>query len=174
MLWVLDDPISQRLNISRKEMATTLEEKIERARQRLRVGLRKQCLPNVSDAAIDTAEELLWQGSVAARSEQSPNGVIESPDAKTLALYASHAADTTILNETLLRARIHDSVRMGIGDVESIAQRARARSRGRNSTVPQTMDGAGTTAKGQLLLVVTYVSVWVLVLVVYVVERTKQ
>lgn len=165
MLWVLDDPISQRLNISRKEMATTLEEKIERARQRLRVGLRKQCLPNVSDAAINTAEEFLWQGSLAAQSE---------PDGKTLALYASHAADKTILNETLLRARIHEFNKKGGEDVESIAQRARARSRGRNSTVPQTMDGAGTTAKGQLLLVVTYVSVWVLVLVVYVVERTKQ
>ena len=155
-------------------MATTLEENIERARQRLRVGLRKQCLPNVSDAAIDTAEEFLWQGSLAARSEQSPNGVIKSPDAKTLALYASHAADKTILNETLLRARIHDSVRMGIGDAGSIAQRVRAKSRGRNSTGTQAMVGAGTTAKGQLLLVVTYVSVWVLVLVVYVVERTKQ
>ena len=174
MLWVLDDPISQRLNISRKEMATTLEEKIEQARQRLRAGLRKQCNPNVSDAAINTAEELLWQGSVAARSEQSPNGVIKSPDAKTLALYASHAADKTILNETLLRARIHEFDKKGGEDVESIAQRARARSRGRNSTVPQTLDGAGTTAKGQLLMVVTYVSVWVLVLVVYVVERTKQ
>ena len=165
MLWVLDDPISQRLNISRKEMATTLEEKIEWARQRLRVGLRKQCLPNVSDAAINTAEEFLWQGSLAAQSE---------PDGKTLALYASHAADKTILNETLLRARIHEFDKKGGEDVESIAQRARARSRGRNSTVPQTMDGAGTTAKGQLLLVVTYVSVWVLVLVVYVVERTKR
>ena len=107
-----------------------LAKDIEQARQRLRAGLRKQCNPNVSDAAINTAEEFLWQGSLAAQSE---------PDGKTLALYASHAADKTILNETLLRARIHDSVRMGIGDAGSIAQRVRAKSRGRNSTGTQAM-----------------------------------
>jgi len=47
-------------------------------------------------------------------------------------------------------------------------------SKGRNSTVPQTVVEADTTLKGQLLSAVTYVSVLVLVLVVYVVERTKQ
>lgn len=149
-------------------MATTLEEQIERARQRLRVGLRKRCLPNVSDAAIDTAETFLWQA--AARSKQSANGVIKSPDGKTLALYVSHAADTTILNEALLRARIHEFEKKKCEDVGLVAQRVRARSRGRNSTVPQTaVVEAGPKVKGQ------WVSIFVLVLlVVYVVERTRQ
>lgn len=120
-------------------MATTLEEQIERARQRLRVGLRKRCLPNVSDAAIDTAETFLWQA--AARSKQSANGVIKSPDGKTLALYVSHAADTTILNEALLRARIHEFEKKKCEDVGLVAQRVRARSRGRNSTVPPNSGG---------------------------------
>jgi hypothetical protein len=157
-----------------KEMAAAFEEKVERARQELRVGLRKQCSANVPNEVVDAAEAFVWHGSIATQAQQSHQRASDLPDRKTLALYIARAADERILNQALMRATVHELDKKDGIDVGSVAQRVRARSRGRNSTVPQTVVEAGTTVKGQLLSAVTYVSVLVLVLVVYVVERTKQ
>jgi hypothetical protein len=117
--------------------AAALEEKIERARQELRDGLRKQCSSDVSDEVVDAAEAFTWYGSLATQQEQSHKVVYELPDENTLPLYIARAADKKLLNGALMRAMVHELDRKEGVNVGSIAQRVRARSRGRNFTVPQ-------------------------------------
>jgi len=109
--------------------AAALEEKIERARQELRDGLRKQCSSDVSDEVVDAAEAFTWYGSLATQQEQSHKVVYELPDENTLPLYIARAADKKLLNGALMRAMVHELDRKEGVNVGSIAQRVRARSR---------------------------------------------
>jgi hypothetical protein len=151
--------------------AAALEEKIERARQELRDGLRKQCSSNVSDEVVAAAEAFTWHGSLATQSEQSHKRVSELPDENTLALYIARAADAKILNGALMRATVHELDRKEGVDVGSIAQRVRrARSRGRNFTVPQIV----VEATPPLQAAPWYLLFGMFCLVVYMVEQIQK
>ena len=153
-----------------KEMAAALEEKVERARQQLRDGLRKQCSSHVSDEVVAAAEAFTWHGSLATQSEQSHKRVSELPDENTLALYIARAADKKILNGALMRAMVHELDRKEGVDVGTIAQRVRARSRGRNFTVPQIV----VEATPPLQAAPWYLLFGMFCLVVYMVEQIQK
>ena len=150
---------------------TVLWERIEQVRKQVRARLRKKWPPKLSDAAIAAAEEHMWHDTLRKRADSSHKTLEELPDAGTVDLYLTRAADESILGESLIRA-----MATALDKRDGIAQRVRARSRGRREVAsePQTTSEAGTAVKGQWLaenhaLVLVVV---VVVLVVYVVERT--
>jgi hypothetical protein len=151
----------------------TLDEKIEQARATVRGRLRKQLASTVPNDVVGVAEEFLWHESIGLQVEQSRKKLSELPDEMTVELYIARAAEKKHVGAAVVRALARSLDR---SDDESIGQRVRARSRdGRHSksvSVPQTTV-AGPKVKGQWSVVI-YISVLVLVLVVYVVERTKQ
>ena len=150
---------------------TLLWERIEQVRKQVRARLRKKWPPKLSDAAIAAAEEHMWHDTLRKRADSSHKTLEELPDGGTVDLYLTRAADESILGESLIRA-----MATALDKRDGIAQRVRARSRGRREVLsePQTTSEAGTAVKGQWLaenhaLVLVVV---VVVLVVYVVERT--
>jgi hypothetical protein len=150
-----------------------LSERIAQARKKVKAILRKKWPPRLSDNAVAAAEDRMWRDSIRKRADTSYKNFEELPDGETVDLHLTRATDEAIVGEALIRA-----LATALDERDGIAQRTRARSRGRQEvrpvSAPQTVVEAGTTVKGQLLSAVTYVSVLVLVLVVYVVERTKQ
>ena len=150
-----------------------LRERIAQARKKVKAILRKKWPPRLSDNAVAAAEDRMWRDSIRKRADTSCKHFEELPDGETVDLHLTRATDEAIVGEAMIRA-----LATALDERDGIAQRTRARSRGRQEvrpvSVPQTVVEAGTTVKGQLLSAVTYVSVLVLVLVVYVVERTKQ
>ena len=152
-------------------MAASFEEKVEQARQELRVGLRKQCSADVPNEVVDTAEAFVWHGSIATQAQQSHQRASDLPDRKTLALYIARAADENILNRALMRATVHELDKKDGVDVGSIAQRVRrARSRGRNFTVPQIV----VEATPPLQAAPWYLLFGMFCLVVYMVEQIQK
>ena len=150
---------------------TLLWERIEQVRKQVRARLRKKWPPKLSDAAIAAAEEHMWHDTLRKRADSSHKTLEELPDAGTVDLYLTRAADESILGESLIRA-----MATALDKRDGIAQRVRARSRGRREVAsePQTTSEAGTAVKGQWLAEnhALVLVVLVVVLVVYVVERT--
>jgi len=159
----------------------TLEEKIKKARAKVCGLLQLACPAGCGDDIIEAAEAFLWNEGICTRLEQSSKRLSELPDEVTVGLYTTRAADKNVLSEAVLRAMAQALDKRGSG---SIGQRIRARSRIRQESkpkaVPQTtvetdtiVKGQWTVVQGNMLLMATCFF-WVSVLVVYVVERTKQ
>jgi len=150
---------------------TLLWERIAQARKQVKARLRKKWPPRLSDSAITAAEGRMWHDTLRKRADASHKTLEELPDAGTVDLYLTRAADESILGESLIRA-----MATALDKRDGIAQRVRARSRGRREVLsePQTTSEAGTAVKGQWLAEnhALVLVVLVLVLVVYVVERT--
>ena len=159
----------------------TLEEKIKKARVKVCGLLQLACPAGCGDDIIEAAEAFLWNEGICTRLEQSSKRLSELPDEVTVGLYTTRAADKNVLSEAVLRAMAQALDKRVSG---SIRQRVRARSRIRQESkpkaVPQTtvetdtiVKGQWTVVQGNMLLMATCFF-WVSVLVVYVVERTKQ
>jgi hypothetical protein len=155
-------------------MAASFEEKVEQARQELRVGLRKQCPPDVPNEVVDAAEAFVWHGSLATQAQQSHQRVSDLPDRNTLALYIARAADKKILNGALMRATVHELDKKDGIDVGSIGQRVRARSRGRSLAVPQTVFEAAPPGNVLQAAYFGYLLFGMFCLVVYMVEQIQK
>jgi F420-0:gamma-glutamyl ligase-like protein len=155
-------------------MAASFEEKVEQARQELRVGLRKQCSADVPNEVVDTAEAFVWHGSIATQAQQSHQRASDLPDRKTLALYIARAADEKILNRALMRATVHELDKKDGVDVGSIAQRVRTRSRGRSLAVPQTEVEAAPPGNVLQAAYFGYLLFGMFCLVVYMVEQIQK
>ena len=155
-------------------MAATLEERVKQARKELRAHLRDNCATTVSNTVVDATEAFLWEASLDVQSKSSYKSLKELPDGDTLTLYKTRSVNKAILNEAVLRAMVHE-LEIKAEEYGSIAQRVRARSRGRNSTVPQTTVEAGSKVKGQgsEFMYAAAAAVFVLLIVVYVVESLK-
>ena len=159
----------------------TLEEKIKEARVKVCGLLKLACPAGCGDDIIEAAEAFLWNEGICMRLEQSSKMLSELPDEGTVDLYTKRAADRHVLSEAVLRAMAQALDKKDSG---SIGQRIRARSRIRQESkpkaVPQTtvetdtiVKGQWTVVQGNMLLLATCFFL-ITVLVVYVVERTKQ
>ena len=159
----------------------TLEEKIKKARVKVCGLLQLACPAGCGDDIIEAAEAFLWNEGICTRLEQSSKRLSELPDEVTVGLYTTRAADKNVLSEAVLRAMAQALDKRVSG---SIGQRVRARSRIRQESKPKAVPpttvetdtivkGQWTVVQGNMLLKATCFF-WVSVLVVYVVERTKQ
>ena len=159
----------------------TLEEKIKKARVKVCGLLQLACPAGCGDDIIEAAEAFLWNEAICTRLEQSSKRLSELPDEVTVGLYTTRAADKNVLSEAVLRAMAQALDKRVSG---SIRQRVRARSRIRRESKPKAVPpttietdtivkGKWTVVQGNMLLMATGFF-WVSVLVVYVVERTKQ
>jgi len=103
----------------------SLEERIERERAKVTIQLRKQLAPQVPDATVSVAENILWQESIGLRVEHSRTILSELPDEKTVEVYIARAADKKHVGNATIFA-LERTMRR---EAESIGQRVRARSR---------------------------------------------
>jgi hypothetical protein len=159
----------------------TLEEKIKKARVKVCGLLQLACPAGCGDDIIEAAEAFLWNEGICTRLEQSSKRLSELPDEVTVGLYTTRAADKNVLSEAVLRAMAQALDKRVSG---SIGQRVRARSRIRQESKPKAVPpttietdtivkGKWTVVQGNMLLMVAWCFL-IPVLVVYVVERTKQ
>ena len=159
----------------------TLEEKIKEARVKVCGLLKLACPAGCGDDIIEAAEAFLWNEGICTRLEQSSKRLSELPDEVTVGLYTTRAADKNVLSEAVLRAMAQALDKRVSG---SIGQRVRARSRIRQESKPKAVPpttietdtivkGKWTVVQGNMLLMVAWCFL-IPVLVVYVVERTKQ
>ena len=159
----------------------TLEEKIKKARVKVCGLLQLACPAGCGDDIIEAAEAFLWNEGICTQLEQSSKRLSELPDEVTVGLYTTRAADKNVLSEAVLRAMAQALDKRVSG---SIRQRVRARSRIRRESKPKAVPpttietdtivkGKWMVVQGNMLLMVAWCFL-IPVLVVYVVERTKQ
>ena len=151
---------------------TLLREKIARARKKAKAILRKKFPAKLSDNAIAAAEDRMWHDSMREQANTTLKHIEDLPDGETVELHLTRVADKAVVGEAVIL-----TMATALMERDGIAQRVRARSRGRQEVgpapVPPTTAEAGTAVKGQWLAdnSVLLVLVVMVVLVVYVVER---
>ena len=153
---------------------TLLRERIARARNKAKAILRKKFPAKLSDNAIAAAEDRMWHDSMREQANTTHKHIEDLPDGETVELHLIRVADKAVVGEAVIL-----TMATALMERDGIAQRVRARSRGRQEVgpapVPPTTAEAGTAVKGQwladnraILVIVLMMALWV-----WTVERTS-